>query len=177
MFVRCNSNAKCINRAFSPLCVCNYGYSGNGKSLCDECGVRSVQPNLRIIGGVASVESSWPEVAYVTFSYSAKVRSDGDTVQITYSSFCGGTLVNHKHVLTAAHCIPSKVRYQRNRTSVIDVPVVANSFYPSYESMIKVYLGVHNRTFVTKIGGKSEYSVEKFIKVSHQHISFMSLFI
>ncbi len=188
-FTKCNKNAKCVNsRAFTAQCICNFGYSGNGKTKCDgkkmllffflelsnfstffvfptECGLRTKQPNLRIIGGAESVEESWPESALVIFSFSAKVQDKGETFTINYSSFCGGTLINHKHVLTAAHCIPTRIEHRRNAGYTIEVPVITNSVYPTYESMLKVYLGVYNKSSILKSTLNNEYSVEKLIKV------------
>ncbi len=47
----------CINRSpFKAQCICNPGYAGNGKTVCDECGKTQVRPNLmRIVGGVNAI--------------------------------------------------------------------------------------------------------------------------
>ncbi|KAM8825407.1 transmembrane protease serine 9 [Synchiropus picturatus] len=56
----------------------------------DVCGRATL--NTRIVGGQVAPEGSWPWQASLH-------RSDGH--------ICGGSLVNNKWVLTAAHCVPS----------------------------------------------------------------------
>ncbi|CAF3340029.1 unnamed protein product [Rotaria sp. Silwood1] len=54
------------------------------------CGRQPITPsNLRIVGGVEAIPNSWPWLV------SLRVRDH----------FCGGTLIDTQHVLTAAHCL------------------------------------------------------------------------
>ena len=54
------------------------------------CGRQAIQPAYqRIVGGFEAVPNSWPWIV------SLRVRDH----------FCGGTLIDTRHVLTAAHCI------------------------------------------------------------------------
>jgi secreted trypsin-like serine protease len=87
---------------------------------------------------------------------------------INYSSFCGGTVINHRHVITAAHCIPIKIEYKG-----LSIPVVANGFFRTYESMIKVYLAVYNRTLISKTTTQNAFTVQKLIK--HENYDAMKL--
>ena len=58
-----------------------------------ECGVTFFQSNVRIVGGVDAHAGSWP----------AQVKIYVTVNGVTY--MCGGTLVDLKAVITAAHCI------------------------------------------------------------------------
>ncbi|CAF1141948.1 unnamed protein product [Rotaria sordida] len=56
------------------------------------CGRQAINPsNHRIVGGVEATAHSWPWIV--------SLQSGGH--------FCGGTLIDNRHVLTAAHCIRS----------------------------------------------------------------------
>lgn len=79
--------------------------------------------------------------AYIRFNYQANVRlPSGTVVYLDQTFMCGGTLINRNTILTAAHCIPSKVYYQE----IYEVPVQTNSYKPTFGSMFTVYLGMND---------------------------------
>ncbi|CAF3613402.1 unnamed protein product [Adineta steineri] len=63
----------------------------------NSCGRQSITPSTqRIVGGVEATPNSWPWIV------SLQVRDH----------FCGGTLIDTRHVLTAAHCLTSAMTSQ-----------------------------------------------------------------
>ena len=73
-----------------------------------ECGLSDFSSNIRsingkIVGGIEAVANSWPSQVFIALFI------DGESFQL-----CGGTLINSKQVLTAAHCIiiPSESFYR-----------------------------------------------------------------
>ncbi|CAF0932487.1 unnamed protein product [Brachionus calyciflorus] len=129
---------------------------------CDGCGKIYNQPNAKIIGGKEAVPYSWPSMALVVFRYKFYYTIDNKIFQSSKFSICGGTLINHDTVLTAAHCLVSEVNYGPV-TSQYTQRVVPNKFYPSYESMYTVYLGVHDISSI--LDGKQDlpgFSISSF---------------
>jgi secreted trypsin-like serine protease len=63
----------------------------------NNCGRQSITPSSqRIVGGAEAIPHSWPWIV------SLQVRDH----------FCGGTLIDTRHVLTAAHCLTSAMSNQ-----------------------------------------------------------------
>jgi secreted trypsin-like serine protease len=63
----------------------------------NNCGRQSITPTTqRIVGGVEAIPNSWP------WTVSLQLRGH----------FCGGTLIDTRHVLTAAHCLTSTISSQ-----------------------------------------------------------------
>jgi len=63
----------------------------------NNCGRQSITPSTqRIVGGVEAIANSWPWVV------SLQLRDH----------FCGGALIDTRHVLTAAHCLTTAIDSQ-----------------------------------------------------------------
>ncbi len=89
--------------------VCPLGKTGEKENCKLNCGLSYWKPNVlnKIVGGIAVQVCSWPSYAYVVFNYKASVFLDDikQYVTISHSTFCGGTLIDSKTIMTAAHCV------------------------------------------------------------------------
>ena len=79
---------------------------------------------------------NWPATAYIKFEYKVEIKleNNGPTYQIGTRSSCSGFLIDASTVLTAAHCLLTKVDVNLKNNSM-SVPVVTNQFHKTYESM------------------------------------------
>ncbi len=108
--------------------------------------------NLKIIGEVSAVPGSWPSIAYIMFNYKSNyLLPIGVTVLVTAQSYCAGTLISTRKILTAAHCIPTSITFTYLGKTYTG-SVTPNTFYPTFASMFFVYLGVHNRSSLINSG-------------------------
>ena len=95
------------------------------------------------------------EISYKTF-----LTIGGLTYNSKFSSFCGGTLIDRKTVLTAGHCIIKSYPFEINGT-IYDVNITSNEFHHSYESIFTVYVGAHS---LVSDGSEVTYTKPHFVK-------------
>ena len=82
----------------------------------------------------------WPSTVLVIQNYKGDYNFNGVKLTISTTFMCGGTLINHRTVLTASHCIASSFEYDYE-SSTYELTIQPNSYYPNWQSMFKVYIG------------------------------------
>lgn len=119
-----------------------FSFAGNGREYCDRCGqqivVNDETANIlktnnisniltkseKIIGGVVTNLLNWPYVVYIT-------HEKNDTHPI-----CGGVLINHRTIITAAHCLLLHNGTYRRIKIFLTINITFKSFFQIDEIIV-----------------------------------------
>lgn len=133
------SNEICRNNGYvtgSSVCCPNIAgpnptprTNGNGRVSLNgqECGLSSVFDFRKVVGGEPAKLGAWPWITLLGYDV-----LEGSPFK------CGGTLITERHVLTAAHCIRSDLKFVRlgehdlattSETTTVDVNIVKVSLF------------------------------------------------
>lgn len=94
-----NASAK---KECGPLYINSCPVEGMVDPHCKtECGISYTEQNLRIVGGIAAKTKSWPASVFYKVCKKGKPKSCWK---------CGGTLIDRRTVLTAAHCLEDNLK-------------------------------------------------------------------
>ncbi|XP_062122270.1 modular serine protease-like isoform X2 [Drosophila sulfurigaster albostrigata] len=108
----CLPEYKETNSKFTSVCLDNgtWKHSGNRDESCSiKCGVNELQTSMSVNG---------PETHLHISPWSVAIYDKNDTQQFEYS--CGGVLIRHNFVLTAAHCVSDGlINFDINRFRVM----------------------------------------------------------
>ena len=125
-------------------------------------------PNIKIVGGIPAIPSSWPAQTLLTIKISGVyyIPSLGN-YNVKQSYQCGGTLIDRATVLTAAHCIIDTIEVTiGSRTYKINV---LNPFDPTQYT---VYVGLNSIAFLntgyTPPAPGVKIAVKSVIRVNHK---------
>ncbi len=78
-----------------------------------------------------------------------------------------GALVNHKTVLTAAHCIKDSFEHVYQNV-LYTLKIQTNKYYPTWQSMFTVYTGSNNKRALQFGSDGTGVLVNKIVKVSQK---------
>ena len=88
---------------------------------------------------------------------------DGIIYNVERSLSCGGTIIDESTILSAAHCFKFKLEIE-HIGDTYEFDPVPNEYYPTFESMFTVYVGMHKKTEMTT-NPSTKKSVRKIVIV------------
>lgn len=132
--------------------------SSNGQAhLPRSCGLTNAT-DTRIVGGEESPPGAWPWIALIGYK-------DEVTNKIDY--LCGGALISHRHVITAAHCVHNKndlysvrlgehdIRSENDGARHLDVLIASKTAHEGFNSV-----SFQNDIAILKLEKRVEFNSE-----------------
>merc|ERR1712088_1146440 len=109
--------------------------------LSENCGFRSVRPEVTLYNQPSATQSFFAALPYIVNGYEA-IKHEYPFMAALMNrnrQFCGGSLIDEKHVLTAAHCVAhmSKFDVQNLRVRLGDHNIRSTSDGPNVEKRVK----------------------------------------
>lgn len=109
--------------------------------LSENCGFRSVRPQVTLYNQPSATQRFFAAMPYIVNGYEA-IKHEYPFMAALMNrnrQFCGGSLIDEKHVLTAAHCVAhmSKFDVQNLRVRLGDHNIRSTSDGPNVEKRVK----------------------------------------
>jgi len=110
-------------------------------SLSENCGFRNVRPQVTLYNQPSATQRFFAAMPYIVNGYEA-IKHEYPFMAALMNrnrQFCGGSLIDEKHVLTAAHCVAhmSKFDVQNLRVRLGDHNIRSTSDGPNVEKRVK----------------------------------------
>ena len=136
-------------------------------------------------------QGSWPSIVYFLWNYKSDYElPTGAKVTVTlFNRTCHGTLISTRKILTTgytklfkldnsliltsiylqriASCIPTTLKFTYLGVSYTGT-ISLNQYYPTYDSMFSVYLGLYDKTSISNTDTYSAPTVK--VNVADQRI-------
>ncbi|XP_072302851.1 transmembrane protease serine 2 [Eucyclogobius newberryi] len=122
-YLRLNPNSDHSSRMQTQL---HHSHSCSSRAValhCVGCGLSSMAPSSRIVGGTDAVNGAWPWQV---------------SLQIRGQHICGGSIISSEWILSAAHCFQSYDRPSLWRVQYGDVSLSKMSYSSSPKSVDKI---------------------------------------
>ena len=123
---------------------------------------------MKIIGGQEANPNSWPSIGYIVYNYKQKFYFAEKGVFLTrdFTGNCSGTLIDRTTFLSAAQCVFPWVSFDYDYdTYYQSISIVPNEYYPTFESIYSVFLGLHDTSVIDTEDLDSDISPAKRYKV------------
>lgn len=109
--------------------------------LSENCGFRNVRPEVTLYDQPTATQKFFAAMPYIVNGYEA-IKHEYPFMAALMNrnrQFCGGSLIDEKHVLTAAHCVAhmSKFDVQNLRVRLGDHNIRSTSDGPNVEKRVK----------------------------------------
>ena len=122
---------------------------------------------MKIIGGKEANPNSWPSIGYIVFDYKKRFYLPEKGIFLTrdFTGNCSGTLIDRTTLISAAQCVVRWVSFYYGDTYYQSISIVPNEYYPTYETIYSVFLGLHDTSVIDTEDLDSDISPAKRYKV------------
>ena len=87
----------------------------------------------------------FPDSVYIKFVYHSVFQHNGTTYYGSDYEWCFGTIINRRFIMTTAHCVPPIFEFRPYAEDrLVEVPVKFNAIYPSWSTIIHVYIKLYD---------------------------------
>lgn len=115
-----------------------------GKTYEQRIRLREIKDAARIFNGMDATEGEFPYYARLEIILSEEKLPDG-RIRIQLAD-CGGSVIDNKHILTAAHCLKDNPMEIKVKLGIYDIDVDQNSEQKHYAESYEIHGGFNETT-------------------------------